>query len=175
MTNQNPMAIPRTVEGQQGAALRIQEREASSPHIVGLGVEPDSGLAGLNTAFAARIAEDPNAQFSDDSLKEYQDHVEDYSGVSTDKNSAFAFGPKKVHKVQSQLWKELAASPKTPKARQEWLKKYKEETAKAMAEDEAGLDTKPKAPIVPGGMVPREPPISGNPFGWAVPGGNTFQ
>lgn len=166
---QNPMG--RTLEGQQQAATRIEERETSSPHIAGLGVEPGSGLVGLNTAFAARIAEDPNTEFSDDSLREYQSHAADYSSMSTEANSAFAFGSTQVAKVQAELWKELAKLPDSPKERLAWLKKYKAATVKSAAADAE----KPAAPVAPEGQIPREPPIAGNPFGWAAPGSNSFR
>lgn len=168
--NQNPMGGGRTLEAQQSAATRIQERETNSPLIAGLGVEPGSGLAGLNVAIQNRIAEDPNTEFSDDALKEYQAHAKDYSGISTDQNSFFAFGNSEVDKQQAEMWRELAKLPDNPRSRLEWLQQYKLRTAGAKARMAESMKEDPLPPVVEGGTAP----IAGNPFGYAAPYSNTF-
>jgi hypothetical protein len=126
---QNPMAPtaagPRTVETQMAAAERIQTRESSSPHMTAIGVQPGTGLAGLNTAMQARLKEDPSASFSDESLKEYQQQAQDYSTLSTDQNDQFNLGDTPFDQYRSTLWKELAGLPDNPRARAEWLKKFR--------------------------------------------------
>lgn len=129
---QNPMITGgRTLEAQQAAAARIQERETASPNVAGLGVEPGSGLAGLNQGLSSRIKEDPTAEFSDDSLREFQAQAKDYSSLATDTNDPFSFGSGEygpdagVESQQSALWKELAGLPDNARSRAEWLQKYK--------------------------------------------------
>lgn len=166
----NPMiGGGRTLEDQQAAAARIQERETTNPIVAGLGAEPGSGLAGLNAAFRNRIAEDPNAQFSDESLREYQAHAKDYGKISTDQNSSFAFGSSEVDTRQSALWKELAGLPDNPRVREEWLRKYKSQTAEGTEADKQRLAEKPQAPV-----YGDSPPAYGNPYGYAAPYSNTF-
>jgi len=125
----NPMAPtttgPRTVETQMAAAERIQTRESSSPHMTAIGVQPGTGLAGLNTAMQARLKEDPSASFSDESLKEYQQQAQDYSALSTDQNDQFNLGDTPFDQYRSTLWRELAGLPDNPRARAEWLKKFR--------------------------------------------------
>lgn len=154
----NPMAnAGRTLEEQQAAAMRIQERETTNPVVAGLGAEPGTGLVGLNEAFRNRLVEDPAAEFSDDSLREYQSHAKDYKGVSTDANNPFEFGTSIEDKYQAELWKELAELPDNSRARAEWLQRYKARTAEAKAAAD-----KPSTPTY------------GNPYGYAAPYSNTF-
>lgn len=130
----NPMfgqAGGRTIEAQQAAATRIQERETTSPNVAGLGVEPGTGLAGLNQVLSGRLQEDPNAEFSDESLREFQAHAKDYDSLATDANNPFGFGTGEygpdagVESQQAALWRELAGLPDNARARQEWLRKFK--------------------------------------------------
>jgi len=131
-TTENPIVVGgRTLEAQQAAAADIVNRESTSPHIAGLGVEPGSGLAGLNQKISSRILEDPNAEFSDESLREFQQHAAQYETIATDQNDPFAFGTGQygpdagVESKQAALWRELAKLPDNPRSRAEWLKKYK--------------------------------------------------
>lgn len=156
VAGQNPMGGgARTLEAQQAAATRIQERETTSPNVAGLGVEPGTGLAGLNQVLSGRLQEDPNAEFSDESLREFQAHAKDYSSLATDTNNPFDFGEGLtgqglVGKFQADMWKELATLPDNARARAEWLARYKTEPASKAANPEFQQPSPMQVPGRPG-------------------------
>ena len=127
---QSPLAGPgsRTVEAQVQSAMQIAAR-GTSPHFLGAdmsgGSEGKGHLRDLNSKIQERLAADPNAEFSDETLKAWQQQAQDFHRVRNTNNDPFAFGERLVDSADSQDWQELATLPDNPRARSDWFARYK--------------------------------------------------
>ena len=127
---QSPLAGPgsRTVEAQVQSAKQIAAR-GTSPHFLGAdmsgGSEGKGHLRDLNSKIQERLAADPNAEFSDETLKAWQQQAQDFHRVRDTNNDPFAFGERLVDSADSQDWQELATLPDNPRARSDWFARYK--------------------------------------------------
>jgi hypothetical protein len=129
----NPMApASNTPAGRQQAAGTVAQLAASDPNIQALGVDPSLGTVGLHQSLSNRMAEDPTGAFDDGTLQSYQKFAA--SSFAADPGMAdpskYTSFPGDVFtqtegKVNAELWKELADLPDNPRARQQWLEKYK--------------------------------------------------
>ncbi len=115
-------AGPRTIENQVAAAGRIAER-AATPHF--LGADMSQSFGDLNDKVRSRLKEDPNATFSDESLRAWQQQAADYSQVATPKNDPFHLGYGLDQMNASDQWRELAKLPDNARARKDWFDKFK--------------------------------------------------
>lgn len=113
----------RTIESQTQSAARIA-MQAGSPHIQALGVTSDSGVLGLHEGIQRRLNEDPNAEFSDESLKVYQSWAREHANLSTNSNDYFNMGDGEANTLYSEKWKELASLPDNERARKNWWSSY---------------------------------------------------
>ena len=122
---QSPLTAPgtRTIESQTQSASQIA-KQAGSPHIQALGVTSDSGVLGLHEGIQRRLDEDPNAGFSDESLKAYQSWAREHANLNTPGTDYFNMGDGEANSIYSQKWKELAALPDNERARKNWWTSY---------------------------------------------------
>jgi hypothetical protein len=129
----NPMSeVPdRSLTGQGKSAATMADLVKNDPAISSLGLPPTAGIPELHTALDARMQEDPNLSFADDELKSFQKFAKEADNVSTDQNNQFDFGLSVTSRVTGDLWKELAALPDNPRARQSWLDKYRNRYSEA--------------------------------------------
>ena len=152
---QSPLSS-RSIEAQAGAAQRIASR-SDSIHFLGAdmtgGEERKSHLANLDRKIQERMTNDPNAEFSDDMIKAWQDQARDFSTVGDQANDPFYF-------AGSQDWKELASMPDNPRSRASWFEKYKKNVAarNAMKNAPPFISTMPPAAFGISG-------VPGAPFG----------
>lgn len=128
---QSPLTAPgtRTIESQSAADQNIKNLSVN-PHIANLGVEYGSGVVGLDTAIHDRLREDPDAGFTDDSLKAYQQWAQNHAEMSTAVNDYFSFtdmsgGTTILDMEKGKKWKELASLPDNPRAREKWMTEYR--------------------------------------------------
>lgn len=139
----------RTIEAQDQARTAIATAAATSPHIAGLGVGQQDGVVGLDEAIQSRLGEDPNAEFSDESLKAYQQWAQEHAKLSTEANDHFNFGGGPYNERRKNKWRELATLPDNQRSREAWMQEYRK------MEDEV-LPTPPLA-LGPGTGDPRYP------------------
>ena len=117
---------PLTIENQLELEGRVSSRTGSDSF---LGANVENDVTELNSRVRARLQENPNSDFSDETLRAWQQHAAEAKKLSSPGRDMLAVSPGVMtarEDIESaKMWKELADLPDNERARRDWLNRYK--------------------------------------------------
>ena len=162
LNKNNPMVAagpPGSIEDRTGAASQVQQDLTSNPHLLALGMTPESTMSDLNSAVGSHL--DNGGTLTDESLKALQQHAMAQLRLVNKENDPFQFGQSSSASLESGMWRMLASAPDTPEARAQWANVFSARKAALAAQQEREYDnlprTKPSATTNPGYAAPLAP------------------